>query len=94
VLLKYCAVPKITHLLRAVAPDNIVGAARRHDDMIMTSLSLLIDPRDPLKATANAERSPADIIESLEAACMHAACCVLCARCVLGPLEPGKKPCS
>jgi hypothetical protein len=32
----------------------------------MRSLSLLIDPRDPLKATANAERSPANIMDDYD----------------------------
>jgi hypothetical protein len=43
--------------------DNIVAAARTHDNMILRAFSLLIDPRDPLKTTDNFERSPSDILD-------------------------------
>ena len=47
-LLRYCVVPRFTHVLRALPPNTVGPVAFAHHDAIMNCLSDLLGPDDPL----------------------------------------------
>lgn len=53
-ILRYSAAAKIGHLLRMVPPQVMAEAAATHDEAVLSTLSLLLHPSDPLL------REPAD----------------------------------
>ena len=50
-LLRYCAEPRIAHLLRCARPELICDAAKRHDKAIVRALNALLGPGDLLRIT-------------------------------------------
>jgi hypothetical protein len=54
-LLRYCAEPKVAHLLRAAPPAWILGAAQAHDAAILRGANNLLGPGDLL----DLDRGPA-----------------------------------
>jgi hypothetical protein len=47
-LLRYCDVPRFSHVLRALPPNIVATAASAHHDAIKNCLSDLLGPDDPL----------------------------------------------
>jgi hypothetical protein len=47
-VLRYCAVPRFSHELRALPPNIVANAASAHHDAIMNGVSDLLGPDDPL----------------------------------------------